>query len=77
MELITVLNRCHHFQGFVYQHAGFSPNHKSIEGSYASVRAPLRYVGTLPKSEWRGAHYAEEIGRAAVFAGARLSLTLR
>jgi transposase len=31
MELITILNRCHHFRGFVYQHARFSPDHKSIE----------------------------------------------
>jgi len=27
----TILNRCHHFRGFVYQHAGFSSDHKSIE----------------------------------------------
>ena len=31
MELITILNRCHHFPGFVYQHARFSSDHKSIE----------------------------------------------
>src|SRR5574341_129158 len=31
MELITILNRCHRFRGFVYQHARFSPDHKSIE----------------------------------------------
>src|ERR1051325_2242348 len=31
MELITILNRCHHFQGFVYQQARFSADHKSIE----------------------------------------------
>jgi transposase len=31
MELITILNRCHHFQGFVYGHAKFSPDMKSIE----------------------------------------------
>jgi hypothetical protein len=24
MELITILNRCHRFRGFVYQHAHFS-----------------------------------------------------
>ena len=33
MELITVLNRCHHFRGFVYHRAAFSPDHKSIEVS--------------------------------------------
>jgi hypothetical protein len=31
MELITILNRCHRFQGFVYQHALFSLDKKSIE----------------------------------------------
>ena len=31
LQLITILNRCHHFRGFVYQHAGFSADHKSIE----------------------------------------------
>jgi len=31
MELITILNRCHRFQGFVYQHARFSADKKSIE----------------------------------------------
>ena len=31
MELITILNRCHHFRGFVYQHAHFSTDKKSIE----------------------------------------------
>jgi hypothetical protein len=32
MELITILNRCHRFRGFVYQQAHFSAdNKKSIE----------------------------------------------
>jgi hypothetical protein len=31
MELITILNRCYRFRGFVYKHARFSPDHKSIE----------------------------------------------
>jgi transposase len=31
MELITILNRCHRFRGFIYQHACFGPDHKSIE----------------------------------------------
>ena len=31
MELITILNRCHRFRGFVYQHARFSADKKSIE----------------------------------------------
>jgi len=31
MELITILNRCHRFRGFVYQYAHFSADKKSIE----------------------------------------------
>jgi transposase len=31
LQLITILNRCHRFPGFVYQQAGFSSDQKSIE----------------------------------------------
>jgi transposase len=31
MELITILNRCHRFPGFVYQQPRFSPDYKIIE----------------------------------------------
>jgi transposase len=31
MELITILNRCHRFRGFVYHQARFTSDHKSIE----------------------------------------------
>jgi hypothetical protein len=31
MELITILNTCHRFRGFVYQHAYFSADKKSVE----------------------------------------------
>jgi transposase len=31
MELITILNHCHHFRGFLYQHARFGPDKKTIE----------------------------------------------
>jgi hypothetical protein len=31
MELITILNRCHHFRGFVYQQAHFKADKKCIE----------------------------------------------
>jgi transposase len=31
LQLITILNRCHHFRGFVYWRADFSADHKSIE----------------------------------------------
>jgi hypothetical protein len=31
MKLITILNRCYRFRGFVNQHAHFSADKKSIE----------------------------------------------
>src|SRR5260370_12183160 len=31
LQLITILNRCHRFPGFVYQQARFSSDHKRIE----------------------------------------------
>jgi transposase len=31
LQLITILNRCHRFPGFVYQDARFSSDHKQIE----------------------------------------------
>jgi hypothetical protein len=31
MELITILNRCHRFPGFVYHHAHLGADKKSIE----------------------------------------------
>ena len=31
MELLTILNHCHRHRGFVYQHARFGPDQKSIE----------------------------------------------
>ena len=31
MELITILNHCHRHRGFVYQHARFGADKKSIE----------------------------------------------
>jgi hypothetical protein len=31
MELIAILNRCHRFRGFIYHHAHFSADKKSIE----------------------------------------------
>jgi len=33
MKLITILNRCHHSRGFVYHHARFHSDQKSIEVS--------------------------------------------
>jgi transposase len=31
LQLITILNRCHRFPGFIYQRARFSSDHRSIE----------------------------------------------
>ena len=39
LQLITIVNRCHRFPGFVYQHARFSSDYKSIE---IGVRPRLR-----------------------------------
>jgi transposase len=43
MELITVLNRCHRFPRFVYQHASFTSDNKTIEISVRPRRgsAPI------------------------------------
>ncbi len=30
LQVITILIRCHHFLGFVYQYARFASGHKSI-----------------------------------------------
>ena len=40
MELITILNRCHHFRGFVYQRARFSADKKSIEVAVRPRKGP-------------------------------------
>ena len=37
MELTTILNHCHHHRGFVYQHARFSRDKKSIEVKLAAA----------------------------------------
>jgi len=50
MELITILNRCHHFRGFVYQHAHFSADKKSIEVAVAAPQGFGRDLLTLPSA---------------------------
>ena len=52
MELITILNRCHRFRGFVYEHAHFSADKTSIEvavrprkGSAAFCALPFAGAG--------------------------------
>jgi hypothetical protein len=53
MELITILNRCYRFRGFVYGHAVFSADKKSIE---VVVRPRKRFGRSLlalpPASYW-------------------------
>jgi hypothetical protein len=48
MELITILNRCHRFRGFVYQHAYFSADQKRIEVSRAAAQGFGRSLLALP-----------------------------
>ena len=43
MELITILNRCHRFPGFVYRRARFSTDRKTIE---VTVTPRLRSTAT-------------------------------
>jgi transposase len=49
MELITILNRCHRFRGFVYQHAHFSADKKSIE---VAVRPRKGSAAVCSRCHW-------------------------
>src|SRR5262249_35022063 len=53
LELTTILNRCHRFRGFVYEHAGFSADKKSVE---VAVR-PQRLGHSLLALPFSGAGY--------------------
>jgi hypothetical protein len=53
LQLITILNRCHRFPGFVYRQARFSSDHKSIEIAVrprkgSSAQGFVRSLFTLP-----------------------------
>ena len=48
MELLTILNRCHRFRGFVYHRARFSPDHTSIEVLVAATQGLRRDLLALP-----------------------------
>lgn len=57
LQLITILNRCYHFPGFVYQQARFSSDQKSIEiavrprkgsGAVCSVPVQLEMEKAFP-----------------------------
>ena len=48
MELITILNRCHRFRGFVYQHAHFSADKKSIEVAVRPRKGSAAVRSRLP-----------------------------
>jgi hypothetical protein len=45
MELITILKRCHRFRGFVYEHARFSTDKKSIERLRSEIAVFRRLLG--------------------------------
>jgi hypothetical protein len=51
MELITILNHCHRHRGFVYQHARFGPDQKSIEVRRPEANAYLESAN-LTQDEW-------------------------
>ena len=48
MELTTILNRCHRFRGFVYRHAHFSADKKSIEVGGTTAQRLGRRLLALP-----------------------------
>src|SRR6266568_3453792 len=48
MELITILNQCHRFQGFVYEHARFSPRQEEDRGVGAAAQGLRRDLFALP-----------------------------
>jgi hypothetical protein len=48
MELITILNRCHRFRGYVYQHAYISADKKSIEVAAPTAQGFGRRLLALP-----------------------------
>ena len=50
MELITILNRCHRFRGFVYQQAHFSADRKSGERRFEFIpdHGRSRMVDLIP-----------------------------
>jgi len=45
MELITILNRCHRFQGFIYQHAASVPTRRDRSGVFSATlcRPPAKW----------------------------------
>lgn len=50
MELITILNRCHRFRGFVYHRARFTSDHKSIESSVRPRKRSAAICSTCHQS---------------------------
>ncbi len=45
MELTTILNRCHRFRGFLYEHAHFSTDKKRVNfGGRYGQRCPTRFA---------------------------------
>jgi len=48
MEMIPILNRCHRFPGFVYQHASFGADKKSIEVAVRPRKGSAAVLLALP-----------------------------
>jgi hypothetical protein len=64
MELITILNHCHRFRGFVYQHAYFSADKKSIEVAVRTAQGFGRSLLALP---FAGSGYDQLVERGFEF----------
>jgi hypothetical protein len=62
MELLTILNHCHRHRGFVYQHARFGSDKKSIE---VDVRPRKGTQAVCSGCHQRAPGYAGEIKSAA------------
>ena len=81
MELIPILNSCHRFRGFVYQHALFSADKKSIDvavrprsGSAAVLTTGAAALPTLSHDKDT---VVLRLWSTLLFAGARLRPTRR
>ena len=64
MEMTTILNRCHHFRGFVYEHARFSADKRSIE---VVVRPRKGSAAVCSRCHQRAAGYDQLAGRRFEF----------
>ena len=81
MELITILNRCHRFRGFVYQQAHFSGDKKSINVAVRPRKGSAAVLTTgaaaLPILSHDKDTVVLRLWSTLPFAGARLRPTRR